>query len=158
VIDVVLPCLNQVKALPWMLWRVPDGYRATVADIGSTDSSADLAVDIGAVVVHARPVGFYAPADAGVLAAESDVVCFLDADALLDPRQLPRVVASLPPGADSVLARRRPTVAGAFPRHARWGNAAIAPPGAVAPMRSWGRPLMAAGGAWRCAIRRPPKY
>jgi glycosyltransferase involved in cell wall biosynthesis len=125
VIDVVLPCLNEAEALPWVLGRMPDGYRAIVADNGSTDGSAELAADLGAVVVHARPAGFGAAAHAGLLAAESDIVCFLDADGSLDPAQLPRV-AGLIPGADLVLGRRRPTRAGAFPLHARWGNAAIA--------------------------------
>jgi glycosyltransferase involved in cell wall biosynthesis len=126
VIDVVLPCLNEAEALPWVLGRMPDGYRAIVADNGSTDGSAELAADLGAVVVHARPAGFGAAAHAGLLAAESDIVCFLDADGSLDPRQLPLVTAPLSSGADLVLGRRRATRAGAFPLHARWGNAAIA--------------------------------
>src|SRR5258708_24229938 len=107
VIDVVLPCLNEAEALPWVLGRMPLGYRAIVADNGSTDGSAELAADLGAVVVHARPAGFGAAAHAGLLAAESDIVCFLDADGSLDPAQLPRV-ASLIPGADLVLGRRPP--------------------------------------------------
>src|SRR5258705_11774907 len=126
VIDVVLPCLNEVEALPWVLGRMPDEYRAIVADNGSTDGSAQLAADLGAIVVHARPAGFGAAAHAGLLAAESDIVCFLDADGSLDPTQLPRVTEPLGDGADLVLGRRRPTTAGAFPWHARWGNAAIA--------------------------------
>src|SRR5258705_2368010 len=125
VIDVVLPCLNEVEALPWVLGRMPDEYRAIVADNGSTDGSAQLAADLGAIVVHARPAGFGAAEPAGLLAAESDIVCFLDADGSLDPAQLPRV-ADLIPGADLVLGRRRPTRTGAFPLHSRWGNAAIA--------------------------------
>jgi len=126
VIDVVLPCLNEVDALPWVLRRMPDGYRAIVADNGSTDGSAELAAELGALVVHARPAGFGAAAHAGLEAAESDIVCFLDADGSLDPQQLPRVTIPLATGADLVLGRRRPTRAAAFPLHARLGNAAIA--------------------------------
>ncbi|MEP7054058.1 MAG: glycosyltransferase family 2 protein [Actinomycetota bacterium] len=126
VIDVILPCLNEAEALPWVLGRMPDGYRAIVADNGSTDGSAELAAELGAVVVHARPAGFGAAAHAGLLAAESEIVCFLDADGSLDPRQLPRVTTPLAGGADLVLGRRRPTRAGVFPLHAQWGNAAIA--------------------------------
>jgi glycosyltransferase involved in cell wall biosynthesis len=126
VIDVVLPCLNEVESLPWVLRRMPEGYRAIVADNGSTDGSAELAASLGAVVVHARPAGFGAAAHAGLLAAEADIVCFLDADGSLDPRQLPLVTDPLSTGADLVLGRRRPTRAGAFPLHARMGNAAIA--------------------------------
>src|SRR5258705_10626837 len=126
VIDVVLPCLNEVEALPWVLGRMPDEYRAIVADNGSTDGSAQLAADLGALVVHARPAGFGAAAHAGLEAAESDIVCFLDADGSLDPQQLPRVTIPLATGADLVVVRRRPTPASAFPLHASCGNAAMA--------------------------------
>src|SRR5690606_10635798 len=81
----------------------------------------------GAVVVTARPRGFGAAAHAGLLAATSDVVCFLDADGSLDPVQLSMVAGPVLSGsADLVLGRRRPTVAGSFPIHARWANAALA--------------------------------
>src|ERR1700757_3005343 len=42
-IDVVLPCLNEADALPWVLSRMPLGYRPIVADNGSTDDSAAIA-------------------------------------------------------------------------------------------------------------------
>jgi glycosyltransferase involved in cell wall biosynthesis len=126
VIDVVLPCLNEADSLPWVLGRVPDGYRAIVADNGSVDGSPELAQRLGATVVHARPAGFGAAAHAGLLAAQSDVVCFLDADGSLDPMQLPIVTGPLAAGADLVLGRRRPTMTGAFPLHARCGNAFVA--------------------------------
>jgi glycosyltransferase involved in cell wall biosynthesis len=127
VIDVVLPCLNEAAALPWVLSRLPDGYRAIVADNGSTDDSARIAASHGAMVVQARPRGFGAAAHAGLTAATSDVVCFLDADGSLDPRQLPLVVAPVAQGCDDlVLGRRRPTVRRAFQLHARLGNAAVA--------------------------------
>jgi glycosyltransferase involved in cell wall biosynthesis len=127
VIDVVLPCLNEAAALPWVLSRMPPGYRAIVADNGSTDDSVRIAEQLGATVVHARPRGFGAAAHAGLAAAEADVVCFLDADGSLDPRQLPLVVAAVLDGrADLVLGRRRPTTRRAWPAHARLGNAAVA--------------------------------
>jgi glycosyltransferase involved in cell wall biosynthesis len=125
-IDVVLPCLNEAAALPWVLSRMPDGYRAIVADNGSTDGSPELAQRLGATVVHARPAGFGAAAHAGLLAARSAVVCFLDADGSLDPAQLPAVTGPVWSGADLVLGRRRPTAPGAFPLHARCGNALLA--------------------------------
>lgn len=126
-IDVVLPCLNEAAALPWVLSRVPDGFRPIVADNGSTDGSAHIAAELGATVVHASPRGFGAAAHAGLCAASTDVVCFLDADGSLDPRQLPVVVADVATGrADLVLGRRCPTRRGAWPLHSRLGNAAVA--------------------------------
>ena len=47
-IDVVLPCLNEAGALPWLLSRMPSGYRPILADNGSTDGSATIAADHGA--------------------------------------------------------------------------------------------------------------
>ena len=124
--DVVLPCLDEAGALPWVLSRMPAGCRAVVADNGSTDGSAEVARAHGAVVVDAAPRGFGAACHAGLLAATDDVVCFMDADASLDPQQLERVLAPLAAGADLVLGRRRPTSRGAFPLHARLGNAELA--------------------------------
>jgi glycosyltransferase involved in cell wall biosynthesis len=126
VADVVLPCLDEAAALPWVLGRLPPGYRAIVADNGSTDGSPGVARSLGARVVDARPKGFGAACHAGLLAATDDIVCFLDADGSLDPQQLPRVVAPLLAGADLVLGRRRPTARGAFPLHARLGNRELA--------------------------------
>lgn len=124
-IDVVLPCLDEATALPWVLGRMPDGYRAIVVDNGSTDGSADVAAAHGAHVVHEPRRGFGAACHAGLLAATSDIVCFMDADASLDPAELPKVT-SLLTGAALGLGRRRPTARGAWPPHARLGNALVA--------------------------------
>ena len=123
-VDVVLPCLDEAAALPWVLSRMPAGYRAIVADNGSTDGSADVARAHGAEVVHVPQRGFGAACHAGLLAASAPVVCFLDADASLDPQELPRVAEPVLAGsADLVLGRRRPTTRGAWPWHGRFGNA-----------------------------------
>jgi glycosyltransferase involved in cell wall biosynthesis len=125
VIDVVLPCLDEAAALPWVLARMPAGYRAIVVDNGSADGSAEIAARAGAEVVHEARRGFGAACDAGLRAAGSEIVCFMDADASLDPAELPRVVAGLA-AADLVLGRRRPVVRRAWPLHARLGNAVLA--------------------------------
>jgi glycosyltransferase involved in cell wall biosynthesis len=78
-------------------------------------------------VVDASPRGFGAAAHAGLRAATADIVCFLDADGSLDPRELPRVAEPVLRGeADLVLGRRRPSSRAAWPTHARLGNAAVA--------------------------------
>ncbi len=127
--DVVLPCLDEATALPWVLARMPLGYRAIVADNGSTDGSPQIAADLGARVVAASPRGFGAACHAGLLAAdhEDGVVCFVDADGSLDPQQLPLLAGPVLRGeADLVLGRRRPTEKAAWPLHARLGNRAVA--------------------------------
>jgi glycosyltransferase involved in cell wall biosynthesis len=126
---VVLPCLNEAAALPWVLSRLPAGYVGLVADNGSSDGSAQVAAALGATVVLASPRGFGAAAHAGLLASDpaDDVVCFLDADGSFDPAQLPRVADPVRAGAaDLMLGRRQPTGRGAWPAHARWANGFLA--------------------------------
>ncbi|MFF2200893.1 glycosyltransferase family 2 protein [Streptomyces sp. NPDC058145] len=126
-VDVVLPCLNEAEALPWVLERIPPGWRALVVDNGSTDGSAGLARALGATVVPEERRGFGAACHAGLLAATADVVCFCDCDASLDPAHLVPFVREIRDGgADLVLGRRRPQARGAWPAHARAGNLALA--------------------------------
>jgi glycosyltransferase involved in cell wall biosynthesis len=125
--DVVLPCLNEAPALPWVLSRMPAGYRPIVADNGSTDDSAGVAREYGARVVSVPQRGFGAAVHAGLHAATDETVCVLDADGSLDPAELPVVTDPVLAGdADLVLGRRRPTGRGAWPLHARCANAGLA--------------------------------
>jgi glycosyltransferase involved in cell wall biosynthesis len=126
-VDVVLPCLDEAAALPWVLSRLPAGYRAVVADNGSTDGSAEVARAHGATVVSVPERGFGAAVHAGLLACTSEVVCVVDADGSLDPGELPAVAGPVLRGeADLVLGRRRPVDRAAWPWHGRVGNAVLA--------------------------------
>lgn len=123
VIDVVLPCLNEEGALPWLLTRMPAGYRPIVADNGSTDDSARIATSLGAQVVHVPQRGFGAACHAGLQAAASDIVCIMDADGSFDPADLEIVSGPVRNGAaDLMLGRRAPQAMKAWPAHARLGN------------------------------------
>ncbi len=123
VVDVVLPCLDEAGALPWVLSRLPPGYRAIVADNGSTDGSVQIARDSGALVVEVAQRGFGAAVAAGLEAATADVVCICDADASLDLQQLPRVADPVLAGtSDLVLGSRKPVSWRAWPLHARLAN------------------------------------
>jgi glycosyltransferase involved in cell wall biosynthesis len=122
-IDVVLPCLNEAGALPWLLARMPAGYRPIVADNGSTDGSGEIAAEHGATVVHVPQRGFGAACHAGLLAATSDIVCIMDADGSFDPADLEIVSGPVRDGvADLMLGRRAPQGLSAWPAHARLGN------------------------------------
>jgi glycosyltransferase involved in cell wall biosynthesis len=126
-IDVVLPCLNEAGALPWLLARMPAGYRPIVADNGSTDGSAEIAAGHGATVVSVPMRGFGAAVHAGLLAATSDIVCVMAADGSFDPADLEIVAAPVRGGAaDLMLGRRAPAERGAWPAHARFANTVLA--------------------------------
>ncbi|MEP7020724.1 MAG: glycosyltransferase family 2 protein [Pseudonocardiales bacterium] len=122
IIDIVLPCLDEAGALPWVLARIPDGARAIVVDNGSVDGSPDIARDLGAQVVHCTQRGYGAACHAGLMAARAEFVAFCDCDASLDPGDALRMAERLMAGADLVVARRRPTTRGAWPLAARVAN------------------------------------
>jgi glycosyltransferase involved in cell wall biosynthesis len=124
--DVILPVLNEVAALPWVLSRMPDGYRPIVVDNGSIDGSAQCAVGLGASVIEEPVRGFGSACWAGLVASTDDVVCFMDCDGSLDPTDLPLVASPVLGGtADLALGARR-AEGGAWPLHARLANRALA--------------------------------
>jgi glycosyltransferase involved in cell wall biosynthesis len=126
-IDVVVPVLDEAEALPWVLGRLPHGYRPLVVDNGSTDGSGDVARDLGATVLVEPRRGFGAACAAGLAVASAPVVAFCDADGSLDPGELPLVVAPVcAKTADLVLGARQPATPGALPPHARLANRYLA--------------------------------
>lgn len=121
-IDVVVPVLDEAQALPWVLDRLPDSVHAIVVDNGSSDGSGDVARDHGADVVHEPRRGFGAACWAGLQAAGSDVVCFMDGDASLDPRDLPLVFGPVLAGTADLVWGSRVAERRAWPAHARVAN------------------------------------
>lgn len=147
--DVVLPVLNEAQALPWVLGRLPEGYRAIVVDNGSSDGSGTIAAEHGATVVREPRPGFGSACFAGLTAATADVVCFVDADGSLDPQDLPTVADPVTAGRfDLVLAARRAD-RGAWPWHARLANRALA----LEMRRRGARPVLRDIGPMRAARR-----
>ncbi|MHB8692836.1 MAG: glycosyltransferase family 2 protein [Solirubrobacteraceae bacterium] len=147
-IQVILPALNEADAIPGVLAAIPQGYEPLVVDNGSTDGSGELARRLGAQVVPEPRPGFGAACFAGLRAADSRLVCFMDCDGSLDPRELPLVAGPVETGnADLVLGARQPT-SGAWPRHARAGNALIA-----AELRRRSKVRITDLGPMRCADR-----
>jgi glycosyltransferase involved in cell wall biosynthesis len=126
IVDVVLPVLDEAGAIPWVLERMPPGYRAIVVDNGSSDGSADIAEAGGATVVREGQRGFGAACHAGLLAATAPVVAFMDCDASLDPGSLPVVVAPVDEGRAELVVGARVAERGAWPPHARLANRYLA--------------------------------
>ncbi len=125
-IDVILPVLDEAAALPWVLGRMPPGFTALVVDNGSSDGSPELAAALGARVVREPLRGFGAACFAGLTAARSDVVCFMDCDGSLDPCELPRVADPVVSGSRELVMGARRAEHGAWPAHARLANRVLA--------------------------------
>jgi rSAM/selenodomain-associated transferase 2 len=105
-LSIVIPVLNEASRLPDLLERLArlreQGVEVIVADGGSEDGSAGLAVRAGVRVVHAGR-GRARQMNAGAAAARGDMLLFLHADTLL-PGSAAQLVeegirnSGLPPG------------------------------------------------------------
>jgi glycosyltransferase involved in cell wall biosynthesis len=126
-VDVVLPALDEAQALPWVLARMPPGFRPIVVDNGSTDGSGEIARGLGAKVLVERRPGFGAACAMGLAHATAPIVAFCDADASIDPGHTLAVAQPVMDGtADLVIGARRPTTRDAWPVHARLANRYLA--------------------------------
>ena len=125
-VDVILPVLDEAEAIPWVLGRMPAGYRPIVADNGSSDGSGRLAESLGATVVSEPRRGFGAACFAGLSAADADTVMFMDCDGSLDPEELPLVAEPVLEGRADLALGARVAARGAWPVHARVANRVLA--------------------------------
>lgn len=129
-IDVVIPALNEESALPHVLAEIPKTVRrVVVADNGSTDRTAEVARQAGAIVVHEPKRGYGAACLKALrLLADDppDVVVFLDGDHSDHPSELPLLVAPIAEGrAELVIGSRTRgrLESGALTPQQRVGNA-----------------------------------
>jgi glycosyltransferase involved in cell wall biosynthesis len=126
VCDLVLPCREEAAALVDLLPRVPAGFAVVVVDNGSTDGTADVARRCGATVVTETTPGYGAAVHAGLLAARSEYVAFMDGDGSFDTADLLPLLDDVSSGrADLAVGRRRPVRRGVWPWHARLGNGLV---------------------------------
>lgn len=131
-VALLMPALDEERALPGILERVPVGVvdRVVVVDNGSTDATARVADAGGAEVVGEGRRGYGAACLAGIrhlrhVGSPPDVLVFMDADGSDDPSEIGRLVAPIASGeADLVLGVRRGVGGdvGTILPHARLGN------------------------------------
>jgi glycosyltransferase involved in cell wall biosynthesis len=127
VIEVILPALDEAESIPRVLAAMPPGFEPLVVDNGSLDGTADTAARCGARVIVESRRGFGSACYAGLVAARSDIVCFMDCDGSLDPGQLPLVAGPVARGfADLCMGARVSLGPGAWPWHARAANRVLA--------------------------------
>lgn len=109
-ISVVLPAKNEAGGLPKTLAALrsvlPEA-EIIVSDDGSTDETAELARQAGAIVLSAPySMGNGAAIKRGARAATGDVIVFMDADGQHDPVHIPALLARLEDGYDLVVGAR----------------------------------------------------
>lgn len=129
---IVIPALNEERALQQLLKEIgsgPDWHGSViVVDNGSTDGTASVAREAGAVVVSEPVRGYGRACFAGLTRAlemGAEVIVFMDGDGSDDPADLPDMLAPVCEGrADLTIGSRVSSRAerGAIPPQARLGN------------------------------------
>ena len=80
-VTIVIPCLNEELGIQQVLARMPAFVDETiVVDNGSTDSTARIAHQMGARVVHEEIRGYGRAYRTGLLQAAGDIIVTLDGD------------------------------------------------------------------------------
>ena len=130
VVDCVIPALNEASSIGRVLDLLPRPLvrRAVVSDNGSTDGTAAVAREHGALVVSEPERGYGAACLRGLRALEGeppDIVLFLDGDLSDDPSEAEALVEPIRAGrADLVIGSRTRGARepGALTPQARFGN------------------------------------
>lgn len=124
----IMPARDEAETIRAVVAEVRQHFAGTimVVDNGSTDATADLARQAGAVVVPENHAGYGRALNAGIAAADSatEVFVFMDADFSDRPEDIPKLLAAIDGGADLALAvRKGPGVEpGSVTTPARFGN------------------------------------
>jgi len=107
-ISLVIPAWNEATLLPRLLdsvaaardrWaetgRSAEDIEVIVADNGSTDATAQLALERGCRVVPVEKRVIAASRNGGAAVAQGEILCFLDADSVLHPNSFVAVAAAM---------------------------------------------------------------
>lgn len=109
IIKLVIPARNEEGAIGKVVASVVHQVEAViVADNGSTDATANVATDAGAIVVSVPEPGYGRACQAAIKAAgEYDILVFMDGDASDDPEDLPKLLEPILSGqSDMVIGSR----------------------------------------------------
>ena len=134
-LSVVIPCLNEADTLADCVRTAQTAIRENriageviVADNGSNDGSVEIAVKLGALLVHVPAKGYGSALMGGIAAARGKFIIMGDADGSYDFLEIPRFLEKLREGYDLVQGCRLPSgggkvMPGAMPVLHRWiGN------------------------------------
>jgi dolichol-phosphate hexosyltransferase len=113
-VDVIIPALNEAATIGLVLDEIPyehlsaHGFeaRAVVVDNGSTDGTADVVRERGALVLHEPRRGKGNAMRCGFQASRADFVVMLDGDATYPAVHIPEMLELLVGGCDVVVGSR----------------------------------------------------
>jgi len=124
-ISVVMPCLNEEDGVKNVLGRMPDIVdEKVVCDNGSTDNTARVASEAGAVVISESRRGYGRAFKTGIAAATGDIIVTMDGDGSYPPEEIEAMILPLIEGrADFISGTRFPLkIKGAMSMTSRIGN------------------------------------
>lgn len=134
-VTVLIPCLNEEKTLGVCIRKAWQGLKdagvegeVLIADNGSTDSSVEIALQLGCKVIHVTEKGYGNALMSGIHHASGDFVIMGDADDSYDFLDIPKFVQQLTAGAEFVQGCRFGIGGGRIRKgampflHQWWGN------------------------------------
>ncbi|MBM3765300.1 MAG: glycosyltransferase family 2 protein [Acidobacteria bacterium] len=125
-VGLIIPALNEEACLPSLLDALPRDLFHTiiVADNGSTDATAQVARERGAVVVSEPVRGYGAVSLKAIsaLPAEIEIVVWMQADLSEDPSELSLLIDPIACGERDLVLGRRIGEKGALLPHQEFGN------------------------------------
>ncbi len=109
-ISVIIPAKNEALSIGQVLSGIHNalpGMEIIVVDDGSSDETAAIATEHGALVVkHSYPIGNGAAVKTGAQYAKGDILVFMDADGQHDPDDIPHLLKKLEDGYDMAVGAR----------------------------------------------------
>lgn len=120
-LSIVIPAKNEAQAIGDVVAATIETYpnaEVIVVDDGSTDDTAAIAREAGAIVVsHPASLGNGAAVKSGARAANGEVLAFMDADGQHDAREFDKLLAKLDEGYEMAVGARD---AGSHANVGRW--------------------------------------